>query len=70
MPERRRPPVAVFIMVLFFALLNFYGVTQSPRFESYRTVDVVRLVASGACFGAALTGLIVIFLRRRRWQAR
>lgn len=66
MAERKRPPVAVIIMVLFFALLGFYRVTQSPRFELYRTVDVVQLVASGAGFGAALTGLLVRLLRPRR----
>ena len=66
MADRKRPPVVVFIIVLFIALLGFYSVAQSPQFESYRTVDVVRLVGSGACFGAALTGLIVTLLRPRR----
>ena len=64
--ERNRPPVAMFIILLFIALLNFHGVTQSPRFESYRTLDVVRLVLAGACFGVALIGLIVKLLRPRR----
>ena len=44
----------------------YYRVTQSPQFESYRTLDVVQLLVSGACFGAALTGLIVMLLRPRR----
>jgi hypothetical protein len=66
MGGRKRRPVAVFIIPLLVALLGFYRVTESPQFESYRTVDVVRLVASGACFGAALTGLIVMLLRPRR----
>jgi hypothetical protein len=63
---RKRPPIAVFIILLFIALIGFYRVTQSPRFESYRTVDVIQLVTSGAGFGAALTGLIVRLLRPRR----
>jgi hypothetical protein len=71
LPNRKRPrfmlfmiPV-LFMIPLFFGLLGFHRVTQSPQFESYRTVDVVQLVVSGACFGAVLTGLIVILLRPR-----
>ncbi len=60
MPNRKRPPVVVFIIPLYIGLLVFYRVTQSPQFESYRTVDVVQLLVSGAGFGAALTGLIVM----------
>ena len=66
MPNRKRPPVVVFIIPLYFGLLGFYRVTQSPQFESYRTVDVVQLLVSGAGFGAALTGLIVMLFRPRR----
>jgi len=44
MAERKRPAVAVFIILLFIALLGFSRVTRNPRFESYRTVDIVRLV--------------------------
>ena len=66
MSNRKRPPVVVLIIPLFIGLLGFYRVTQSPQFESYRTLDVVQLLVSGACFGAALTGLIVMLLRPRR----
>ena len=66
MPNRKRPPVVVLIIPLFIGLLGFYRVTQSPQFESYRTVDVAQLVGSGASFGAALTGLIVMLFRPRR----
>jgi len=61
--DRKRPPVVVFIVTLFIGLLVFYSVTQSPQFESYRTVDVVRLVASGACIGVALVGVILWLVR-------
>jgi hypothetical protein len=66
MPNRKRPPVVVFIIPLFIGLLGFSRMTQSPQFESYRTLDVVQLIGSGACFGAALTGWIVMLLRPRR----
>ena len=66
MSNRKRPPVVVFIIPLYFGLLGFYRVTQSPQFESYRTMDVVQLLVSGAGLGAALTGFIFILLRPRR----
>ena len=66
MAGRKRRPVVVFIIPLFFGLLGFYRVTQSPQFESYRTLHVIQLLVSGACFGAILTGLLVMLLRPRR----
>ena len=63
--SNRKRPVVVFIIPLIIGLLGYYRVTQSPQFESYRTGDVVQLVGSGACFGAALTGLMVMFLLSR-----
>jgi hypothetical protein len=66
MSNRKRPPFVVFIIPLFIGLLGFFRVTQSRQFELYRTVDVIQLVVSGACFGAALTGFIFILLRPRR----
>jgi hypothetical protein len=61
--NRKRPQFGVFIMLLVIGLINFSGVTQSPQFESYRTLDVIRLVLSGACFGVAFFGLMVKILR-------
>jgi hypothetical protein len=49
-------------------LLGFFGVfdlTQRPRFANFHTVDVVQLLASGMCFGIALTALID-FVRKPR----
>jgi hypothetical protein len=65
MADRRRPPVVVWIIPLFIGLLGLYRVIQSPHFESYRTVDVIQLLASGACFGVALAGVMVMLLRPR-----
>lgn len=36
-----------------------YRVIQSPNYEMYRAVDVVQLVGSGVCFGAAMVGVIL-----------
>jgi hypothetical protein len=65
MTDRKRPPVVVLIILLLAAVAGFYRVTQRPSFGMYRTVDIVQLVGSGVCFGAAMVGLIVRFLRFR-----
>ena len=62
MVARKRPPIVVWIIPLFVGLTGFYRVTQSPSFEMYRAVDIVQLLGSGMCFGAAMVG--VIFLLR------
>jgi len=63
---QKRIPKSAFIFILFIALLGFFRVTQNPRFKSYRTIDVIQLVVSGAGFGVALTGLIFALQRPRR----
>ena len=60
MVDRKRRPIVVFLIPLMVGLAGFYRVTQSPSFESYRTVDIVQLLGSGACFGAAIAGVILL----------
>jgi hypothetical protein len=38
---------------------------QSPSFEIYRAVDIVQLLGSGMCFGAAMVG-VIFMLRGQR----
>jgi hypothetical protein len=49
----RRRLVAALVLVVI-GLVAFSSVRTSPLFAVYRTVDMVRLMASGACFGVAL----------------
>jgi hypothetical protein len=37
----------------------------SPGFAAFRTIDVVRLLASGVCLGAAVAALGIFFLGSR-----
>jgi hypothetical protein len=60
MVDRKRPPIVLFIIALIVGLAGFVRVAQSPSFEFYRTVDVVQLLGSGACFGAAMVGVILL----------
>jgi hypothetical protein len=63
MADRKRPPIVVWIIPLLVGFAGFYRVTESPSYELYRAVDIVQLLGSGACFGAAMVG--VIFMLRR-----
>ena len=60
--NRKRPPIVVWIIPVLIGLAGFYRVAQSPSFEMYRAVDIVQLLGSGVCFGAAMAG--VIFMLR------
>lgn len=52
-------------MALLIGLVEFSNIARNPRFEAIHTVDVLGLLASGACFGVALTVLIVAMRSRR-----
>jgi hypothetical protein len=43
--------VPLFIATMGFAA--FANIASSPHFATFHTIDVVRLIASGMCFGAA-----------------
>jgi hypothetical protein len=43
---------------LFIGLLGLFELIAKPRFQAYRTVDMVQLFASGMCFGVSLMWLI------------
>ena len=68
MAERKGPPPAVWLVLMFVGLMGFYRVTQSPSFEMYRVVDIVQLLGSGVCFGATLVGVILLLRRSRTGQ--
>ncbi len=66
MIDGKRPPIVVWIIPLLIGCAGFYRVAQSPSFEMYRAVDIVQLLGSGVCFGAAMVG-IIFMLRGTRW---
>lgn len=65
MNDRRRVAPRLFapLIIAFMGVIVFFNMATSPRFAAIRTVDVVRLMASGMCFGVALAGLILFFTR-------
>ena len=45
-------------ILLMFGLMSLLSSLSKPSVAGLRRVDVLRLVASGACFGVALVGLL------------
>ena len=64
MRNRRQVVSGVFVVVAV-GLIGLYNVASKPRFETFHALDVVQLIATGMCFGAAL-GMLVMFLCGRR----
>ena len=60
----KRPGTAVFICVAFGAI-SLMNMALNGRFETLRPVDVVQLIGTGMCFGAALVGLVTILRKRQ-----
>jgi hypothetical protein len=64
MNNRTRFP-RIFFMFTLFGIMNFLAMQSSPNWENIRGVDVVRLIGTGMCFGAALISLVPYFRDRR-----
>jgi hypothetical protein len=61
--ENRRRLVAGTLVPLFIAFMGlaaFTNVASRPSFAAFRGVDVVGLMASGMCLGAAIAALLII----------
>jgi hypothetical protein len=58
----RRVQVAMAIFATCIGLVSVSSVAGNPRFETYHTLDVIRLILAGAGFGAALVLLIQFFI--------
>jgi hypothetical protein len=55
-PGRRRS-ASVFILIIV-GMMGLVTLMGRPRFQTYATVDVLQLLASGLCFGLALGALL------------
>jgi hypothetical protein len=57
---RRRIIVGLIILPLFLGFAAFMNILGEPRFHDIRSLDVVRLIAIGACWGVAVAGLALL----------
>ncbi len=62
--RRRKGRLFGGMMAAFFGLIAFFSVANSPRFETFHTLDVIRLMTAGAGLGVALV-LVIWFFESR-----
>jgi hypothetical protein len=63
--ERRRRLVPIWVP-LMMGLLSLSSMMTRPRFATFRGADVVQLIGTGMCFGAALVSLIFLLRSKPR----
>jgi hypothetical protein len=66
MEQTSRRRFAAIFAPTFVGLIGLFSLISRPRFQTYHTVDVVQLLASGMCFGVALAGLLRTVRERDR----
>jgi hypothetical protein len=57
---KRRVMIALVLLPLFMGFAAFMNIQGDPRFQAIRNLDVVRLIAIGACLGVAAAGLAML----------
>jgi hypothetical protein len=60
MNNKRRLP-RIFILLTFFGVMNLLAMISSPAWANIRGVDIVRLIGTGMCFGAAIVSFAVYY---------
>ena len=61
----RTTSVRVFFVLIVFGVMSLFSMLSRPSLATIRAVDVVHLIGTGMCFGAAIVALGV-HLRSRR----
>lgn len=54
----RSESLRVFYVLCAFGLISLFAMLSRPSLASIRAVDVVHLIGTGMCFGAALVALV------------
>ena len=62
----RRPPLVSACLGLGLGLLFLAIGFNRPTISNMRTVDLVYLLATGACLGAGLVAFVLYFVGRRK----
>ena len=60
MNNRLRLPRISFLLT-FFGVMNLLAIRSSPAWSNIRGVDIVRLIGTGMCFGAAIVSFVVYY---------
>jgi hypothetical protein len=57
--DRRRRFAPVYV-ALMFGILSGLNIIGSSRFANYRAVDIVHVLGTGGCFGAAIALFVTL----------
>jgi hypothetical protein len=61
MERTRRRRFAMVLIPVIVGLSGLLTLINRPRFQTYHTVDVLQLLATGMCFGIAFVWLLMAF---------
>ena len=61
----QRKFLSIFLVLTFVGVMNLLATISSPAYKNVRGVVVVRLIATGMCFGGAIFSLVPYFHGRR-----
>jgi hypothetical protein len=61
----RKPLVSAIFVPVLIGCIGLSNVMRQPRFQSLHNVDALQLIASGMCFGIALSSLLMLIRTRR-----
>ena len=63
--KNRRSWLFTFLVLTFMGVMSFLAILSSPAWANIRGVDVLRLIATGMCFGGAIFSFAAYFHGRR-----
>lgn len=58
--QNRKTLVSAIFVPIIIGCVGLTHLMQQPRFQSFHNVDVLQLIASGMCFGVALSAILVL----------
>jgi hypothetical protein len=62
---KRRTLVSSTLACVVVGVVGLVRVMEQPWFRSYHNADVFQLIASGMCFGVALSGVLSLMRRAK-----
>ena len=60
----RKPLLSAVVVPVIIGCIGLSNLVRNPRFEAFHSVDVLQLIASGMCFGIALSALLMLVRSR------
>ena len=61
----RTPLITAFFVPILIGCIGISNIARQPRFAAFHNVDILQLIASGMCFGVALSAILALIVRPR-----